>query len=33
LKELKKHLSKMEIEVLKEVAEIKRKDNPVWGVG
>jgi len=33
LKELKKHLSKMELEVLKEVAEIKRRDNPVWGVG
>jgi translation initiation factor 5B len=33
LKELKKHLSKMEVEVLKEIAEIKRKDNPVWGVG
>ncbi|MEK6900996.1 MAG: translation initiation factor IF-2, partial [Nanoarchaeota archaeon] len=33
LKELKKYLSKMEIEVLKEVAEIKRKENAVWGVG
>lgn len=33
LKELKKHLSKMEIEVLKEIAEIKRKEDPVWGVG
>ncbi len=33
LKELKKYLSKMEIEVLKEVAEIKRKQDPVWGVG
>ncbi len=33
LKELKKHLSKREIEVLKEIAEIKRKENPVWGVG
>lgn len=31
LKELKKHLSKMEIQILKEIAEIKRKDNPVWG--
>ncbi len=31
LKELKKHLTKMELEVLKEIAEIKRKDNPVWG--
>ncbi len=33
LKELKKHLSKTEVEVLKEIAEIKRKNNPVWGVG
>ncbi|MBT7332587.1 translation initiation factor IF-2, partial [Candidatus Woesearchaeota archaeon] len=33
LKEMKKHLSKMEIEVLKQIAEIKRRDNPVWGVG
>jgi len=33
LKELKKHLSKMEVEVLKEIAEIKRKNDPVWGVG
>ena len=33
LKELKSNLTKMEIEVLKEVAEIKRKNNPVWGVG
>jgi translation initiation factor 5B len=33
LKELKKHLSKIEIDVLKEIAEIKRKNNPVWGVG
>lgn len=33
LKELKKHLSKMELEVMKEIAEIKRKNNPVWGVG
>ncbi len=32
-KELKKHLSKTELEVLKEIANIKRKDNPVWGVG
>ncbi|MEK6846205.1 MAG: translation initiation factor IF-2 [Nanoarchaeota archaeon] len=32
LKELKKHLSKSEVEVLKEIAEIKRKGNPVWGV-
>jgi len=33
LKKLKKHLSKVEIDVLKEIAEIKRKNNPVWGVG
>jgi translation initiation factor 5B len=32
LKELKKQLSKEEIEILKEIAEIMRKDNPVWGV-
>jgi len=33
LKEFKDHLTKMEVVVLKEVAEIKRKENPVWGVG
>ena len=33
LKELKKHLSKTELEVLREIVDIKRKDNPVWGVG
>ncbi|MBT4651723.1 translation initiation factor IF-2 [Candidatus Woesearchaeota archaeon] len=33
LKELKKHLSEVEIRVLKEIAEVKRKNNPVWGVG
>lgn len=33
LKELKKHLSKMELGVMKEIAEIKRKEDPVWGVG
>ena len=33
LKEFKEHLTKMEVVVLKEVAEIKRKQNPVWGVG
>jgi len=32
LKDLKKFLSKNEIEVMKEIAEIKRKENPVWGV-
>ncbi|MBI4152136.1 translation initiation factor IF-2 [Candidatus Woesearchaeota archaeon] len=33
LKALKRHLTKIEVAVLKEVAEIKRKENPVWGVG
>ncbi|MFC1686896.1 translation initiation factor IF-2 [Nanoarchaeota archaeon] len=33
LKELKQYLSDQEKAVLKEIAEIKRKDNPVWGVG
>jgi translation initiation factor 5B len=33
LKTLKKHLNKFEIVVLKEISEIKRKDNPVWGIG
>jgi len=32
LKELKKYLSSGEIELLKEIAEIKRKENPMWGV-
>ena len=32
-KELKKHLSKSEVDVLREIAEIKRKEDPVWGVG
>lgn len=32
LKELKKQLSPEEIEILKEIAEIKRKNNPVWGI-
>ena len=31
-KKLKRYLSKDEIEVLKEIAEIKRKENPMWGV-
>ncbi len=31
LKDLRKHLSKMEVEVLKEITDIKRKENPVWG--
>jgi translation initiation factor 5B len=33
LKILKKHLSKNEISVLKEIAGIKRENNPVWGIG
>lgn len=33
LKSLKSHLSILETNVLKEIAEIKRKDNPVWGIG
>ncbi|MEK6974542.1 MAG: translation initiation factor IF-2 [Nanoarchaeota archaeon] len=32
LKKLKKHLSDDEIKVMKEIAEIKRKENPVWGI-
>jgi translation initiation factor 5B len=32
LKKLKKYLNSDEIEVLKEIAEIKRKENPLWGV-
>ena len=32
LKELKSHLSHDEIEILKEIAEMMRKDNPLWGV-
>lgn len=32
LKELKKHLSEDEKEVIKEIAEIRRRQNPVWGV-
>lgn len=33
LKALKKYLSKKEAEVLREIVEIKRAENPVWGVG
>lgn len=33
LKKLKKHLSDIEKNVLREIAEIKRKNNPVWGIG
>ncbi|MBW3021795.1 translation initiation factor IF-2 [Candidatus Woesearchaeota archaeon] len=32
LKELKKLLSKEQIELLKEIAEIKRRNQPVWGI-
>ncbi len=32
LKELKPYLSTLELGVLKEIADIKRKENPVWGV-
>jgi translation initiation factor 5B len=31
-KKLKEYLTQDEIEVLKEIAEIKRKENPLWGV-
>jgi translation initiation factor 5B len=32
LKKLKKYLTEPEIHVMKEIAEIMRKDNPVWGI-
>ena len=32
LKELKQYLTKLEIVAVKEIAEIMRKQNPVWGV-
>jgi translation initiation factor 5B len=32
LKDLSKHLTKAEIELLKEIVRIKRKQNPLWGV-
>lgn len=32
LKELSKHLTKAEVELLKEIVKIKRKNNPLWGV-
>ncbi len=32
MKEFKKALSSKEIEILKEIASIMRKDNPVWGI-
>ena len=31
-KQLKRYLKKDEIEVLKEIAELKRKEEPMWGV-
>lgn len=32
IKELKKYLTKEEVEIIKEIAAIMRKNNPVWGV-
>ncbi len=32
LKKLKKYLNEDEIQALKEIAELKRKDNPTWGI-
>jgi translation initiation factor 5B len=32
LKELKNFLNREEIQILKEIAEIKRKNNPIWGI-
>ena len=32
LKKLKKYLNREEIELLKEIAELKRRNNPLWGV-
>ncbi len=32
LKSLKQHLRKEEIDVMREIAELKRKQNPLWGV-
>jgi translation initiation factor 5B len=32
LKELSKHLTKAEVELLKDIVKIKRKHNPLWGV-
>lgn len=32
LKELKKYLNSEEVQILKEIAEMRRKNNPVWGV-
>ncbi|HIJ11359.1 TPA: translation initiation factor IF-2 [Candidatus Woesearchaeota archaeon] len=33
LKKLRKYLTGNEVNVLREIAELKRKDNPVWGAG
>ena len=32
MKELKHYLDRKDVELLKEIAEIKRRDNPVWGI-
>ena len=32
LKKLKKYLTEQEVQVMKEIAEIMRRDNPVWGI-
>jgi len=32
LKEFKKYLTQEEIDILKEIAEIMRKQNPMWGI-
>ena len=32
LRTLKKHLKKEEIELIKEIAKIMRKENAVWGI-
>ncbi len=32
LKKLKKYLAEQEVQVMKEIAEIMRKNNPVWGI-
>ena len=32
LKKLKKYLNQEEIQILKEIAEIMREKNPVWGI-
>ena len=32
LKKLSKFLTSQDVDVLKEIAEMKRKENPVWGI-